>query len=264
MKRTLIVRGLVTGALILTLPLASAGQQADPAALQRRVAALEADQKAILKELQEIKALLLNRPAPAPTAAPPAAVGGFVSIANAATRGSASAKLTMVEFSDFQCPFCGRYTRETYAQVQAEFVATGKVKYVFRNLPLESVHPLALGAAVAGECARAQGKFWEMHDRMFSNQNGLGRDNLSKGAELLGMDVPGFEKCLIGGAALEHVRQDVAEAATLGANATPAFFLAVEEKDGKVRILQRIVGAKPFAVFKTAIDTILSSPAFEN
>jgi protein-disulfide isomerase len=262
MNRTSKARGLATCAAILALPLALSAQQTDAGALQKRMAAIEADQKVILKELQEIKALLTARPdnsSPAPTAA-----AGVVSIRDAASRGNAQAKLTLVEFSDFQCPFCGRYARETYGQIQSAYVDTGKVHYVFRNLPLQNLHPQALGAAVAGECARAQGKFWELHDWMFANQNALARPGLLKGAEAAGLDAAAFDKCLGTEAPLAHIRQDLTDAVALGANATPAFFLAVEEKDGKVTILQQITGAKAFSVFKTAIDTILSSPALQD
>jgi len=178
-------------------------------------------------------------------------------------RGPATAPVTIVEFSDFECPFCGRYSRDTYAQIQREYVDTGKVRYVFRHLPLENLHPQAFGAAVAGECARAQGKFWEMHDRMFANQRALTPPGLIKSAEAIGLDAAAFQQCVAGDAAKKKVRQDIADAEALGSNATPAFFFGVEEKDGKVRVLQKIVGAKAFPVFKTALDTILSSPGLK-
>src|SRR6185436_20936742 len=87
-----------------------------------------------------------------------------LTLAGAATKGRASAPLVMLEFSDFECPFCGRYSRETYPQVQREYVDTGKVRYVFRHTPIERIHPQAMKAAEAAECAGTQGKFWEMHD----------------------------------------------------------------------------------------------------
>jgi protein-disulfide isomerase len=267
MKPKTIARLLVVAA-VAVLPIAGDAQQngAPDQALQKRIAALEAGQQAILKELQEIKALLQAKPAAAPT--PPAAVavapGTLLSIENAPARGNAKAKVTLVEFSDFECPFCGRYVRETYAQIQHEYVDSGKVRYVFRNFPLENLHPQAFGAAVAGECARAQGKFWEMHDRMFANQRALTLPGLIRSAETLGLDSAAFQKCVASDTPKKKVRQDIADVEALGANATPVFFFAVEEKGGKVRILQQIVGAKSFAIFKTTLDTILSSPALKN
>jgi protein-disulfide isomerase len=250
---------------VVALPIVAHAQRAnapDPAALQKRNAALEAGQKEILKELQEIKALLQPKTATAPSAQP-AAPASQVSIANSPSRGDVKAKVTIVEFSDFECPFCGRYTRETYQQIQHEYVDTGKVRYVFRNLPIESLHPKAFGAAIAGECAREQGKFWEMHDEMFRNQRALAQPGLVLTARTIGLDVTAFERCLATEGPQKKVRQDMADAASLAASATPVFFFAVEEKDGKALVLQKITGAKTFAVFKTALDTLLNSPAFK-
>ncbi len=268
MKARLLASSVLAGALALSS--AAFGQQSAPPGdeeTRRRLAALEEGQAAILKELRELKTLLASRPAaPAAPAAAPAAprvntIGQPLTIAGSASRGDATAKLVLVEFSDFQCPFCGRYVKDTYSQIQREYVDTGKIRYVFRNLPLEGIHPFALGAAVAGECARAQGKFWEMHDRMFENQAALREPGLVASARALGMDGPAFEKCLKSEEPLKRVRQDLADAAKLGSNATPAFFLAVEDKDGQTRILQSIVGAKTFDSFKTSIDLLLNSPA---
>ncbi len=242
-------------------PVVYGQQKDDPATLQKRIAELEAGQKAILKELQEIKALLQTKgAAPAPTTAPvPTATS--VSIENAPAEGDPKARITLVEFSDFECPFCGRYARETYGQVKREYIDTGKIRYVFKNLPLESVHPQALGAAIAGECARAQGKFWELHDRMFQNQRGLTHAALMQSAVSYGLNGAEFEKCLASDAPKQKVQKDLVDAATLGASATPTFLFGVEEKGGKVKVLQRFTGAKSFAVFKATLDALLETPA---
>jgi protein-disulfide isomerase len=263
MNRTHAARIVLALVLVAVCTTGGQAQQAvDPQALEKRIAALEASQRAILKELQEIKALLQSKLPANPT--PPApAPSPFVSIENAPTRGESKAKVTIVEFSDFECPFCGRYTRDTYGQIQREYVDAGAVRYVFRNLPLENIHPQAFGAAVAGECARAQGKFWEMHDRMFSNQRALAHAGLLQSAQAIGLDVAAFEKCLASDAPAKKVRQDLADAAALGANATPAFFVGVQEKDGRIRVLQRVVGAKTFPAFKAMIDSMLESPGLK-
>ena len=268
-------RAAMAAVLVATAAAAPRGEQAaksdDPQALQKRIAALEAGQQAILKELQEIKALLASRSAPplpaapaSPSASPGPAAPVPIAIVNSASHGAADAKLTIVEFSDFECPFCGRYSRETYAQIQREYVDTGKVRYVFRNLPLENSHPQAFGAAVAGECARTQGKFWEMHDRMFANQRALTPPLLTKTAESLGLNLAAFQACVAGEAATKKVRQDMADAAVLGANATPMFYIGVVEKDGRLRAIRRVQGAKVFQVFKSVIDPILASPELKD
>jgi protein-disulfide isomerase len=243
----------------------SARQGADD--LQKRVAALEAGQKAILKELQEIKALLQARPPtpaqPAGAAAqprPPALPTFDLEIAGSPAKGRADAKLVLVEFSDFQCPYCGRYTRDTLHQLEKEYVETGKVRYVFRHFPLERLHPLALRAAHASECANAQGRFWEMHNRLFANQQALAEADLLKTAQDLGLNMGSFKSCLADQpTSPPKVRKDQAEGARAGISGTPTIFLGTLTKEGRVKVLRRLVGAQPYPNFKKAIDDTLAS-----
>jgi protein-disulfide isomerase len=239
--------------------------------LGRRIAALEAGQKAILKELEEIKMLMRARPAIVPLPAPtpqanaaqnPTGPPNFdLDVAGAATKGRPDARLVVVEFSDFQCPFCGRYTRDTLPQVERDYVETGKIRYVFRHLPLERLHPLALRAAEAGDCAHQQGRFWPMHSRLFGNQMGLGEADLTRSAEALGLDMPVFQRCMVTqSASPARVRQDQAEGLRAGISGTPTFFIGTMTGNGKVHVLKRMVGAQPYAAFKTALDGLLSSP----
>ena len=226
---------------------------------RKRIAALEAGQKAILKELQEIKALLQARPAQAPPQAAPEPQNIVLSMEGAATKGRPDAKLTVVEFSDFQCPFCGRYVRETYQQLEREYVNTGKVRYVFRHFPLERIHPQAFKAGEAAECARLQGKFWEMHAWLFAHQQALGETELPKYAQTVGLDVSAFQRCL-GGQATAKIRQDMDEGARAGVSGTPMFFVGTVKKDGKLHVQRRLSGAQPYAAFKTALDALLALP----
>ncbi|MBZ5560324.1 MAG: DsbA family protein [Acidobacteriia bacterium] len=245
--------------------------------LKKRIAALEAGQKTILKELQEIKALLQTRPplpGPAPTtAAPgspatvapqqnPTAPPNFdLEVAGAPARGRADAKLVLLEFSDFQCPFCGRYTRETLQQLERDYVDTGKVRYVFRNFPLERLHPLALRSAEAAECARVQGKFWEVHTRLFANQQALAETDLVNTAQAVGLNMSTFQQCFASQlTSPTRIRQDLAEGARAGITGTPTFFMGTMTKEGRMHPLRKLVGAQPYAAFKTAIDGLLSSP----
>ena len=237
--------------------------------LQKRVAALEAGQKAILKELQEIKALLQARPpspAPAQPAGaaaqprPPALPNFDLEIGGAPAKGRADARLVLVEFSDFQCPYCGRYTRDTLGQIEKDYIETGKVRYVFRHFPLERLHPLALRAAHASECAHAQGRFWEMHNRLFANQQALAEADLLKTAQDLGLNMGSFKSCLADQpAAPPKVRKDQAEGARAGISGTPTIFLGTMTKEGRVKVLRKLVGAQPYPNFKKAIDETLAS-----
>jgi protein-disulfide isomerase len=255
---------IASSAIAVAAPVGGAFAQAtDNAAIARRLEALETSQKAIQKQLEEIKALLTARPpAPAPAAAPApveSIAGTEVSLANTAVKGQAGAKFALIEYSDFQCPFCGRYARESYGQLQKEFVDTGKLKYAFKHLPLEGIHPFAFKAAEAGECARDQGKFWEMHDQMFANQTALAQPNLLQYAQGLGLDAGKFQACLDGKTAA-HVREDSAEAQKLGAGSTPTFFIGQVQPDGKVKLLRKITGAQPYATFRAALQGLLAAP----
>ncbi len=132
------------------------------------------------------------------------------------------------------------------------------MKYVLLDLPLESIHPLAFKAAMAADCAADQGKYWEMHDRLFENQRAL--EPWSGHAEALGLDVAMFDDCLESEKHAEGVRADMAEAKKAGATGTPSFVLGVTDTDdpSKMRGLVFIRGAQPFSAFKTQIDQALA------
>lgn len=181
-------------------------------------------------------------------------------LAGAATKGRADAPLVIVEFSDFECPFCGRFSRDVYFQIQREYVDTGKVRYVYRHLPIERLHPQAMKAAEAAQCALAQGKFWEMHDRLFANQKALAPPNLIAYAQVLGLDVTTFQQCL-GGQTTVRVKQDLAEGLKAGITGTPAFFIGTVTKQGKLKVLQKLIGAKPYATFKATLDSLIAQTA---
>jgi protein-disulfide isomerase len=259
--KALVGAALLAAALIATTSV-MAGQQSQADRDRQRIAALEETQKAILQELKEIKSLLQQRPVPVPMAqgapqpaAPPLA---DLTVGDAPSRGKASAKLTIIEFSDFECPFCARYTAETLGQIDRDYVSTGKVRYVFRNFPLSQIHPNAMKAAEAGECARVQGKFWEYHDRLFANQKSLGVSDLVRHATDLGLNVPAFQQCL-GGQVTVKIRNDLREAAQAGMGGTPTFFIGTPTADGKVHVLRKLVGAQPYAAFKATLDELLAA-----
>jgi protein-disulfide isomerase len=134
------------------------------------------------------------------------------------------------------------------------------VKYVFMDFPLESIHKFAFKAAEAARCAGEQGKFWEMHDRLFANQKSL--EPAKPHAEaVVGLDVPKFEGCLTAGKYAEAIRKDVAEGAKAGVTGTPLFFLAyTDPKSSKVKTVARLSGAQPYDAFKAQIDKLLAEP----
>ena len=178
-------------------------------------------------------------------------------IADADVQGAPTATLAIVEFSDFQCPFCGRHAREVYPPLIAEFVDSGRVKYVFRHLPLDAIHPNAAKAAQASECAKDQGKFWEMRAQLFANQQALDAAALVRYAQAIGLDPAKFQSCQ-NGAVPARIREDVNEAMLLGVEATPTFFIGQVQPNSTVKLLKKIPGAQPHAVFRAALQGLLS------
>src|SRR5207247_10400930 len=134
-----------------------------------------------------------------------------------------AAKVAVIEYSDFQCPFCGRYAKETFPQITSDYVDTGKVRYVFHDLPLD-FHKYAFKAAEAAHCAGDQGKFWEMHGLLFQNQAALAPEQLPAHAKGLGLNESAFSQCLESGKFAAQIRQDIAQAGTAGITGTPTFF----------------------------------------
>jgi protein-disulfide isomerase len=136
-------------------------------------------------------------------------------------------------------------------------VQTGKLKVIFMDFPLP-FHQNAMKAAEAADCANDQGKFWEMHDKLFAGQQALAQEDLIKYAAVLGLDVAKFKECLEGGKHDEAIKKSMAEGQKDGVSGTPSFLLGFVEPGGKVKAVKLIVGAQPYAVFKEAIDGLLS------
>jgi len=190
-----------------------------------------------------------------PQPRPVSAVSGLETTMNSTTKHSPGAGIAIVEFSDFQCPFCGQYAREVYPRIKAEFVDTGQVAYVFRNFPLETIHGQAFKAGEAAECAREQARYWDMHGRLFSYQNRLSYPDLLDHATALRLDKTAFESCLRAGRP-SHVKDDQLEGVRLGIRSTPTFFIGLIEPDGKITPRRRIMGVQPYETFKAAIEHV--------
>ncbi len=244
--------------------------------LKQEIEALKNGQTAIQRDIAEIKNMLLQREvqplrdtvqgrpaapsAPAQAQAPSAAPETItvVSIDGGAVKGDNNAKLTLVEFTDYQCPFCSRHYRETMPKIVDEYVKTGKVRYVLREFPLESIHRQAAKAAEAANCSGEQGKYWEMHNLLFSNQKAMTIKDFVDHAQGLGMDSAKFLKCVDGGKYTAKVRKDIGDAQKYGATGTPTFFLGhTDPKSTDVKTVRKLVGAQPYAAFKDAIDSLL-------
>ena len=228
----------------------------DLQSIKKDLEELKQGQERLRKDIDEIKTLLKRRGQRPPASA---AVDVVFSIANDPSKGNADAPVTIVEFSDYQCPFCGRHFRQTFSQLDRDYIATGKVKYVFRDFPIERIHPQAFKASVAANCAGEQGKYWPMHDRLFANQKDLEPGALKKHADAVGVDSAVFEACFESDVHDAEIKQDLAEGQKAGVRGTPTFFLGLTTSPGSDFKATRVLrGAQPYAQFKQEIDRLLS------
>lgn len=170
-----------------------------------------------------------------------------IDLTGAHVEGNPNAKVTIVEFSDFQCPYCSRFVTGAYPDIKKNYIDTGKVKLAFKQFPL-SFHQYAQKAAEATECAGDQGKFWEMHNKLFENQDALDTASLKTYAADLGLDTAKFNACLDNGTKISKVQADFQQGVNAGVRGTPSFVI-----NGKL-----LVGAQPYEAFKQAIDAELA------
>lgn len=181
-----------------------------------------------------------------------------VSLADDPVMGNKDAKITLVEFSDYECPFCKRHFDQTLPQLKKDYVDTGKVKVVYRDFPLSFHNPMATTEAIAANCAREQGgdtAYFQFHDGMFtkttSNGNGLNKDKLYQIARDNGLNEANFKTCLDSEKYKEEVQKDVADGEKYQVSGTPTFFIG-NAKLGYIRL----TGAQPFEAFKQILDQL--------
>ena len=165
-------------------------------------------------------------------------------------RGDPNAPVTIIEFADFQCPYCGQFFTETESQIDKAYIKGGKVRFAFFNFAF--LGPESNWAAEAAECAADQNKFWEYHDKLYGSQSGenegaFNKDNLKKFAEDLGLDTSAFNECFDAGKYTQLVQDQSSPASSIGVRSTPTFLI-----NG-----QAIVGAQPFEIFQQTIDSLL-------
>lgn len=232
----------------------------DLKAVLRELDAIKKSQGAIQKEVAELKAMVQKpQPAAAAPARAAAAIGATVTMAGAPAKGRSNAPVTIVEFSDFQCPFCARHVRDTIPLLMKEYIDTGKLRYVYRNA-IESIHRNAVKAAEAAACANESGKFWPIHARFFANQQSLAPAQLAGHAAAAGVGTAAFQQCLSSGRFTARVRKDISDGSALGPTGTPAFSsVRTRAGDATLKVEAYLYGAKRFAAFTYEIDKLLKS-----
>jgi len=210
---------------------------------------------AILNELRQIRSLLerqlANNAAQAPK--PPAPTRAKLDLTGVNMLGSKNAPLTLVEFTDYQCPFCQRFHTTVFADLKKNYVDTGKLRFYSRDLPLD-FHSNALRAAQAARCAAEQGQFWTLRDLMGANPDKLDMENLAGFAGTLKMDVPAFRSCVQSEKYKNAVQTDTLEAMKIGADGTPAFVIGRSTPEGVDGEL--MVGALPYPAFDEKLKSL--------
>ncbi|MEX2272213.1 MAG: DsbA family protein [Vicinamibacterales bacterium] len=178
-----------------------------------------------------------------------------VSLQGAALQGRPDAPIAIIEFADFECPYCAKFARETWPVLRERYVASGQVLMAFRQLPLENIHRFAMTAAESAICAGRQGRFWDMHEVLFQNPKRLDAASVRDYGKSLGLDSAAFVSCLEG-EAVEQVRADQDAARSLGISGTPTFLLGRTQPNGMVLVTERLGGAAPVAMFAEALDRL--------
>jgi protein-disulfide isomerase len=179
-----------------------------------------------------------------------------LSLAGTAVQGNPAAKVALIEYSDFQCPFCGKFAREVLPGIEQKYITPGKIRFAFRQFPLP-IHTFAQKAAEATECAGQQGQFWPMHDLLFRDQSQIGSELFEHAAATIGLNTSRFDRCL-DGETRRKVEADAAEGKALTISGTPTFFVGTIQADGQVRATRRMIGAMPLSQFESAIDAAVS------
>lgn len=255
-------RLLLSAAMIVALASPARAQAAqdttrDPAVAKTDLERIKADLETVKSQLAQVLRLLSQRPVQG-GAAPSGPVR--VSVADAPVLGRADAPVTIVEFSDYQCPFCQRFFATTLPVLRKDYIETGKVRYVFRDYPLDQLHPLARKAAEAVHCAGEQGRYWELHDVVFQNPRALAAAQLAEHARAIGLDGVTFDDCLSSGRHAARVERGLADGAAAGVQGTPSFVVG-KTTAGDVVEGTPIRGAQALETFRRIIDQLLAGDA---
>lgn len=187
------------------------------------------------------------------------AAGVRINIAGAPSLGRADAPVTIIEFSDFECPFCQRFSKTTLPEIKRDYVDTGKVRYVFLDFPLEQMHAKARKAGEAAHCAAEQGKFWEMHHLLFEQSANLDIRKYPENAKQLNLDTAKFDQCLGSGRQSARINGGLASGRAAGISATPSFIITRTDGGDIVTGGVIITGAQPYDRYRQVIEQALAA-----
>lgn len=233
----------------------SAQSPKDTEALKKEIEALKASQAELQKSVDEIRTFL--KAVTGGRFGAPSLEGTSIDLAGAPANGSPKAPVTLVEISDYHCPFCRRHVQQTQPQLYSEYVNAGTLRHVFLHYPIEQLHPNAYRSHEAASCAADQGKFWALHTKLFEAPLNT-VEQLVPAAQAVGLDANAFRQCLESGKHAKAVKESVARIQQLGISGTPHFLVGQTPAGGGPMTIVKIVeGAQPFSVFKAAIEEVL-------
>lgn len=239
----------------------------DPVAMKNDIQQLKAQQQLIMDRLDELKKLLTAK---RDTGQPTIKAPDTMSVVGEPFRGEATAQVAIIEYGDIECPFCRHFKQSVYPQIFDEYIKTGKARFYYRDMPLP-FHEHALPAAMAEHCAGDQGKFWEMHDALFTEKPGeigpgpggrdrvLSQEAIDQRAGSLGMDAAKLDACMSSTRFTDLIKHNSEEAAKMNIEGTPTFLIGTIDPNGNiVKVTKPVIGAQPFGAFKAVIDPLLA------
>jgi len=279
-SRKLVLQSALAAIMAACLCTSAAAQQStpqqgeDPAALRNDIQQLKAQQQLILDRLDELKKALNTRGA---NTQPALNVPDTMNVEGELFRGDASAPIAMIEYGDIECPFCRHFKNDIYPRLLDDYIKMGKLRFYYRDMPLP-FHQHAMPAARAAHCAGEQGKFWEMHDSLFTDKlenigpgpggrdRSLTQEAIDDRAKALRLDTAKLDACMASARFDDVIQRTSKEAAKMNIDGTPTFVIGKIGPNGNiVNVKKTVVGALPFEAFKAAIDPLLSpQPSVEN
>jgi protein-disulfide isomerase len=227
------------------------------AEIEAELQALKEGQEQIQEELEEIKKLLKQgaRAAPGQNVFNPT----DIELGEVAYLGQENAVVTLVEVSDYHCPYCKRHADTVMKQLSESYIDTGKLRFVMREFPIPNLHPRAEAASTAALCAGEQGNYWGMHDALFADQKSRTDEAFQSMAAGLGLDQNRFDDCLVSDRFKAQIKADKTQGQKLGITGTPSFVVGLTDPENpdKVHLTRFIRGAQSFEAFSAAIDELL-------
>jgi protein-disulfide isomerase len=252
-RRGLLFTPLLFMFLACSQPAAQSGKDAD--SLRKEIEALKAQQAEMQKSLDEIREFL--KAATGGRFGAPSLVNSTFDVAGMPANGKSTAPLTLIEISDYHCPYCRRHVQQTQPRIYAELVNTGKVRHVFVHYPIAQLHPDAYRSHEAAACANDQGKFWDLHTKLFDTPLKT-FDQLTAVARDAGLDGDAFRTCVESGKHAQDVQASIERISKLNVTGTPMFLLGRSSGGSKITVAKVIEGAQPYEAFKMAVDEALA------